>query len=422
MSTVTSAWRRMQSAGLTSDVLLAALVLVVLSGSVSSVLSERYVPEGPNFELWPYQYPFAGAGLVGAALLGSSRPRFATPAARIALGALVAYVGWSLWSVTWSVIPSVTSGRAMTSVGIACFAVWFGTGLTVERQLLAVATALALFIAGSAFVVAFVPSYGRGTWDDSSIDRFRGLTTNPNSLGPLCVLSVVTFVAMAWRALDGRVRAAWAVGAVVAFVLLVGSRSNTAFVAAAVAGVGAVAMFGARELKRRRTSGRDVAVGTAVAVAIGSVFVWKWFWSISELLTGDETFGNRRRIWDQMIRTAELRPWRGWGYWAFWNVTDSGAVIRLGSAHNSAIEVYLGLGRIGVAIFALIVALAVLGAASRLWESFSLPAIWLSIVLLVLLVGHLTESFVLWHSYNWALVCAMSVGCWAGARSAGQTS
>jgi O-antigen ligase len=422
MSERATIWRRVQDAGLTSDVLLAALVLLVLTGGLSSVLTERFVPEGPNFELWPYQYPFIGAGLVGAALLGSNVPKFETPAARIALGALVAYVGWSLWSVAWSVVPPVTSGRAMTSVGIACFAVWFGTRLTVERQLLAVATALTVFTIGSAFVVAFVPSYGRGTWDDSSINRFRGLTTNPNSLGPLCVLSVATFVAMAWRARARRVRAAWAIGAVAAFVLLVGSRSNTAFVAAAGAAVGAAAMFGVRELKRRGTSGRDVAVGTAIAVAIGSVFVWKWFWSISDLLTGDETFGNRRRIWDQMLRTAELRPWRGWGYWAFWNVTDSGAVIRLGSAHNSAIEVYLGLGRVGMVFFAAIVSFAVVGVALRLWVSFSLPAIWLSVVLLVLLVGHLTESFVLWHSYNWALVCAMSVGCWASTRSSSQPS
>jgi len=50
----------------------------------------------------------------------------------------------------------------------------------------------------------------------------------------------------------------------------------------------------------------------------------------------------------------------------------------------------------------------------RLWETFNPWTVWLSLVVAALAIGHITESFVLWYSYNWALLCAAAVGCWSG--------
>lgn len=404
--------RRPASAGLSTEVILASIVLFILTGGISAFLAQRFTTGGPDFEQWPYEYPFTLAGLVGAGLLGSHLPRLASPAAKLAAGVVGVYVGWSLVSVNWSIIPHLTSSRALTAVGVMCFAVWFGTTLSVRQQMLAVAAAMAVFVAASLLLVVAVPNYGRGAFRDFTGGRFRGLTANPNSLGPLCVLSLITFLAMAWTSPDIRQRAAWTIGGVVALGLLLGSRSETALATAGLAvGMGA-AVYAVGASRRRGIEGRVVAGSAALVVVVGSLVAWREFWQISELLSDDDTFGNRRRIWNHVIEVANLRPWRGWGYWAFWNVTNSGAVIRYGSAHNSLLEVYLGLGRFGVVPFALIVMLAVVGTARRLWLSFTPATAWLSVVVGTLLVGHVTESFVLWHSYNWALVCGTSVGCW----------
>lgn len=412
MSSSATAGRPLATRRPNIEIVLAAAVIFVLTGGVSALLTQRFTTGGPDFEIWTYQYPFTLAGLIGAGLLGRHLPRLTSVPAQAAAAAAAAYVAWSLASVSWSIIPALTSSRALTTVGVVAFGVWFGTRLTAEQQMRAVAWAMAGVVVASAFLVVVVPSYGRGAFRDPTGGRFRGLSANPNSLGPLCVLSLVTFVAMAWTSSEPRRRSGWAAGAVVAVVLLVGSRSETAIATAVIAGVLAIAIATVGVLRQRGVDAQVVAGGAglaAVAVAAGS---WRLFWRISELLSGDDTFGGRRRIWNTVVGVAGLRPWRGWGYWAYWNVTNSGAIIRYGSAHNSLLEVYLGLGRIGLLLFGAIVVLAIAGVSRRLWLCYTPSTVWLAITVGTLLVGNITESFVLFHSHNWALVCGAAVGCW----------
>lgn len=391
---------------------LAAVVIFVLTGGVSSLLTQRFTTGGPDFEIWTYQYPFTLAGLVGVGLFGRHLPLLTSVPAKAAAAAVAGYLAWSLASVSWSIIPALTSSRALTAVGVVTFGVWFGTRLTATEQMHAVAWAMVGVMAASAFLVVVVPSYGRGAFRDPTGGSFRGLSANPNSLGPLCVLSVVTFVAMAWTSTTPRRRAAWIAGAIVAVVLLVGSRSETAIATTILAGVLAVAIWAVGILRQGGTAGRVVAGGAGLAALAVAAGAWRLFWRLSDLLSGDDTFGGRRRIWNFVVSVAGLRPWRGWGYWAYWNVTNSGAIIRYGSAHNSLLEVYLGLGRIGLVPFTVIVALAIAGVSRRLWLSYTPSAVWLTIVVATLLLGNITESFVLFHSHNWALVCGAAVGCW----------
>lgn len=392
---------------------LAGAVLFVLTGGPSAWLTQRFTTGGPDFEQWPYQYPFGLAGLVGAGLLGSRAPALRSAPARVAAGALAGFVAWSLLSVAWSVVPHLTSSRALTSVGVACFAVWFGTALSGDEQRRAVAGAMVAVVAASAVLVAAVPSYGRGVFRDPTGGRFRGLAPNPNSLGPLCVLAGITFVASAWSVRGRRpVAAAWLALALVSVVLLAGSRSETAIATAVFALVVLVALAGARALQRRGVAGAVVGGGVVVLLAVGAVVVTRWFWTISEMISGDATFGHRRSIWVRVGEVIEQRPWRGWGYWAYWNVTGSGAVVRYGSAHNSALEVLLGLGVVGLTLFGTVVVLALAGVSGLAWRRFDPPSVWLAVVVWCLVAGHITESFVLWYSYNWVLVAAAAIGTW----------
>ena len=396
-----------------ADVGVAAVGLFILTGGPSSVLTQRFTTGGPDFEMWTYQYPFGAVGLTGAIMLGARCRWPVERLARLAILSIGGFVAWSLWSVSWSVIPTLTSTRAMVSAGVACFAVWFGLAVDPRRQRMAVGLATGAFVVASAFLVAFVPSYGRGVFRDNvSTERYRGLAANPNSLGPICVLAIVTAVSLFAATRSARVRVALGAVAICAVVLLIGSESDTALVAlgTAIAMVGVIALVGLA--RTRGAPGQSVGVTVVAAGLVVMGACVRWMWTISEVLTGDSTFGNRRSIWTRVWDVIEFRPWRGWGYWSYWNVSGSGAVVRYGSAHNSVLEVWLGLGVIGVGLFALIVLLAVAGVAHRVWLMWDPVAWWAAVLLTSLLVGHLTESFVLWHSYNWAIVCGFAVGAW----------
>lgn len=404
------------------EIVLAGAVLFVVTGGLSAWLTQRFTTGGPDFEQWPYQYPFGLAGLAGAGLLGSRLPALRTGPSRLAAAALAGFVAWSLLSVTWSVVPHLTSSRALTSVGIACFAVWFGTALSSDEQRRAVAGAMVPLVAASAVLVAFVPSYGRGVFRDPTGGRFRGLAPNPNSLGPLCVLAAITFGASAWSArARPRAAAGWLTGVLVSLILLAGSRSETAIATAVFAFAVLAVLAGARELRRRDVSGIAVGAGVIILVAVVAVVAARWLWSLSDLISGDATLGNRRSIWVRVWEVIEHRPLHGWGYWAYWNVTGSGAVVRYGSAHNSALEVLLGLGVVGLVLFGTVVVLALAGVSALAWRRFDNPSVWLAVVVWCLVIGNVTESFVLWYSYNWVLVAAAAVGAWpdrAGPTSA----
>lgn len=391
----------------------ASIGLFVLTGGPSSLLTQRFTSGGPDFEIWTYQYPFGVVGLLGAVMFGARVRRPRAWQALLALVGVAAFVAWSLLSVSWSVIPALTSSRAMTSAGVALFALWFGLGLEPARQRLAVGVATASFVVISALLVVGAPAYGRGVFRDNvTTQRFRGLAPNPNSLGPVCVVAIVTAVSLLMSTRDIRSRVAWALIAGTGSVLLIGSGSDTALVGLMAGGVmaGVIALVGVA--RRRAVAARTVGIAAVAAIMVVAVVGARWMWSISELLTGDDTFGNRRSIWTRIWGVIELRPWRGWGYWAYWNVTGSGAVVRYGSAHNSVLEAWLGLGVIGVALFALVVVLAVAGAARAVWSTWSPVSWWIAVLLTCLLVGHLTESFILWHSYNWAIVCGLAAGTW----------
>jgi len=78
------------------------------------------------------------------------------------------------------------------------------------------------------------------------------------------------------------------------------------------------------------------------------------------VLGRDLTLTGRTEIWDASARFVDAQPWFGYGYYAFW-LPENGPAYwvreavawQVASAHSSWLELALGLGRVGVALFAL---------------------------------------------------------------------
>jgi len=307
-----------------------------------------------------------------------------------------------LLSVTWSVRPDLTSYRAIVAIGIASFGVWFGMGLRLREQVVA----LALFSIGvstsSMAIVVLRPRLGQSNIDSS----WSGIFANANSLAPAAVVGILAAAGLVveYRRLSIRTGAV-ALGAL-NLVLLVKSMSFTGYSALLMAAVVSFAFALIPAVKNRGWSGTVVGwLAAFITLGIG-IFGWTHVGSLADAVGQNPTLSSRSVIWDATNQFIANRPFHGYGYWAFWeNAQYSEPIGRwYGSAHNSVLEVAVGLGWVGAVLFATIVLTAVGGRARACWVRPCAANVWWMALLAAVLAEHTTESFVLWHSYVWILL------------------
>lgn len=391
-------------------VLVAAMGVTVASLAPSVTVGVHVLHEPLSFENWTFSYPLSAVGLVGVALLWSSLSRRPVRSWPWAIWPLALLVLWSLLSVAWSVSPDVTGSRALTAVGIAAFGVWFGFELRFDEQLLALALFSAAATLGSFVLIIWWPFLSR---NDFGGYGWQGVFAGPNSLGAAAVTGIVAAVGIAVRYRHRLIVAtSAAVFALANLVLLQKSTSITAVAGLAVGAVAAVVVLIVWKLRARGLSGR--VVGTAAALVCGAAFVAVFtnLGSVATFLGQDPTLAGRTTIWSDSRQLISDRPVTGYGYWAIWdNLDHVGASydrlgVNYGSAHNSMLETWLGLGAVGAALFGAVVLAAVVVASQRVWRFGDAASIGWAVLLVVVLTEHLMESFVLWHSYLWMLLIA----------------
>lgn len=195
---------------------------------------------------------------------------------------------------------------------------------------------------------------------------------------------------------------------VLSAVTMMGAGSRTAGFALLFALTAATLPVAFRWLRNRwgaRRSGVIFLLAGAVGVAVVSVAVTE-FWSESTLV-------QRRTIWRHLWDRITERPFGGYGFFIFWEVPESTAtsdvLSRVTSAHSSLVETGIGLGLLGVLPFLLIVVLAASNAFLGLWRYPSADTWMWAAVVAIVLVENVTESFVLWFSYNWVLLLAAAL-------------
>jgi exopolysaccharide production protein ExoQ len=83
--------------------------------------------------------------------------------------------------------------------------------------------------------------------------------------------------------------------------------------------------------------------------------------TLLELIGKDPTLTGRTEIWTYVITDIWMKPWLGWGYFSFWQLTNPAALEISNTvhwvvphAHNGLLESLLEIGVIGTALFAFI--------------------------------------------------------------------
>jgi O-antigen ligase len=270
--------------------------------------------------------------------------------------ALVGLALLMLISAAWSADPGISLQHAATAVISMAIGVYLGHRYGAEGVVRLTAIALAIAMVTSLLVMIVLPGWGtmvlvhRGAW--------LGVFAHKNALGMMSLLAILNFAYLA-REARGRARRPWQALILVALILLFGSGSMTA-----ISGLFVMAGFASALRVFRRGTG-DIALALAgfAAAALGAIPVlFIALGGILRLMGRDPTFTGRTDLWAMGFDAFLHRPLLGYGFDAFWDdhSANGGAQIRAfvgwatPNVHNSWLELALGIGLLGLALFAVV--------------------------------------------------------------------
>lgn len=381
-------------------------------------------------DFWRYLLSWYGWGVIIAVLAAcwialAVRSRLSLRGVPIALAL---FVGLAVASIAWSAYPGASAIGAGLLGLTALGGVTFARTLVLEQVLRALGVALrwivGLSLAFELVVAAIIRQPVLPWWTDYDGDiprafywsrgelfevvdggRIQGIVGNANLLGFVALLAVIVF---AIQLIDRRVGQAagygWLAAACLTFAF---AGSSTMIVAAACATIALGVLLLARRLTTRARI-RLYAASAAAIVALG-VLALVFRDALLSLLGRSGDLTNRVDIWAAVTELALERPGFGWGwvsYWAPWVEPFDGLVVIKGvqylQAHNAWLDVWLQLGVVGVAVFAVLVVTTLVRSVTwavdaPLGDIVDSPALRLLPVLtaVVLIVQSLAESRVL---------------------------
>lgn len=395
---------------------MAALGIFICTGGPSFYASFRIFDVGGSAVVWTNLYPFLGVAVAGVVLMAQRLSRLTIREVPWPMYAIAAYASWALLSATWSSTPAASPMAAMIDLGIAAFGCWIALACNIEEHVTSVMLATVTAVVLSVPVVIWWPKYGREpVIGPSAGGEWMGIFGNRNSLSAVCVLGIIA--AAGFYAL----RPSWRRGllsvalSALHFVVLWGTHGDTSRLALVLCMLAAGGIPLLWRLRSHRTSGYVVSAAGVAALSAAWIVFFDNLDRIAARIGMDPTLSRRTLIWRHVRAFIRVHPVRGYGYWGFWENpaltqgTYDSVGTAYGSAHNSVLEVMLMLGVIGLILYLCVVLAAIVGISRWLWNAPSVASWWWGVVLVYLVAQNLTESFVLWHSYNWMLFVAASV-------------
>ncbi|MBV8776986.1 MAG: O-antigen ligase family protein [Alphaproteobacteria bacterium] len=253
-------------------------------------------------------------------------------------------------SAFWADDPAIVLRRA----GTATLSSLFGFYLVARGDLAALTALLvkvyALAAAASIVLALAVPRWGT-MMGEAYTHAWRGVYADKNDLGMACAEALIVAVYALRRGYGARWVAAFALVASVA--LVAASQSKTPIV---VTGAALYAALLAAALRRRSAAGIAAAFVLFVAgLAVAGALAVGWQDALAAL-GRDATLTNRTRIWRLVLEEIARHPWLGYGYEAFWRDANGSARLiwdlvgfHTPHAHNGWLEIWLGLGVVGLA-------------------------------------------------------------------------
>lgn len=326
---------------------------------------------------------------------------------------LVALAGLS---TLWSIDSAATLRRVVWLTLTMAFGLYLAWRYDWAKLVTVIAGAFVVLVAGSLVLGAAAPTIGRMTAEHPG--AWAGLWTHKNTLGGIMALGVGVCAAAAW--VEPARRRVWLATAAGAFALVLLSTSKTALVASLLG----LAVMGACVLMRRGPLQTILVAASALAaIVIGASVVWLAPDVLMAVLGRDLTLTGRTDIWQAAAPAVAAEPWLGYGYYTFW-LPENGPAYwvreavawQVASAHSSWLEMALGMGRVGVALLALQLAVTLwrgAGAVMRPDAGLWAPAFLAAFALYTLSESHALQA----NNLFWTIYVAVAARLALDARA-----
>jgi exopolysaccharide production protein ExoQ len=336
---------------------------------------------------------------------------------------IVLMIGIVFLSSLWSIDPDRTIIRGTATLGTTLFGIYFATRYSLRQQLYLLGWVFGLIGLMSIVFAVGLPKYG--VMQGIHMGAWRGIYDHKNGLGPMMVLSVITFAVLA--AADQK-RMWWFRGQMLLSIgLLLLSKSSSPVIClvllAAVYGVVKVFI-----LKLFQWEYRLEVLAVSLFVVLSGT-LGTWFVNQSETIANifgkDLTFTGRTQLWSLGWDLVLQKPWLGYGYEALWSGHDSETAViwrvliwEAPNSHNSFLEIWLGLGLVGLSILLAHSALNLVRVVTLIYQTRIVDYFLVLMVMLFVLFSSSTEAFMLSrNSVYWVLYVSSTLSLQLKPRS-----
>ncbi|RWX19103.1 O-antigen ligase family protein [Rhizobium hidalgonense] len=294
-------------------------------------------------------------------------------------------------STLWSIDPTTSLRRAIGLLFCLLLSYVLAIRFTPRQLLFLLFATLGTCIVFSVVISVVSPSLA--TMPDGAM---RGVFIHKNVLGWYASLTILVATAVLIDGTLGLRRTAFTLLAA-AIICLASSGSMTAIIATSVA----YCLIGFYTLLQRSSSiGRVVIVLLFIQLSLGILIsLHEFLVPALEALGKDATLTGRVPLWELVDRKISDRWMLGYGYQAFWTVTNPEAThiwLMLGwaapHAHNGYRDILLSFGVMGMVPFSLMLPQAIRQGASLQCQDPQYGWLWLNVLTIMILVMNLTES------------------------------
>ena len=148
---------------------------------------------------------------------------------------------------------------------------------------------------------------------------------------------------------------------------------------------------------------------SALAIPIGVGLLW----AIDAVVSRSSSFNDRRRLWSYLWNVSSGHRWVGYGFGSFWKDDANVAPIstpdfRWDAAHNSFVEIYIGMGLTGLIAIVTFLVIAVWSIYVGIHSSRTLASYLPAMIFAFLFVENLSESMILYNSSIWVVFIAIA--------------
>lgn len=300
-------------------------------------------------------------------------------------------IGIAVASVLWSFDPKMTLIRCVALIGTSLFGLYIATRYTFKEQMSIFAWTFGLVIVFSFATALILPKYGimggihAGAW--------RGIYNHKNVLGKMMVLSSFIFLV---QDVNRKKRLLNSLGLGASIILLVCAKSSSAISGFVIL----LAIFVVLKTLRWRYEVMIPALLAILMVGVSGLLLVTQNMDVLFTAAGkDPTLTGRTDLWSWVLDSIWKHPWLGYGYGAFWQESNSEAVLvryaagwDVPNAHNGLLDLWVDLGILGTIILLLSIFNTLMKSFSILRKTENIIYIWPLLFLFNMSLANLTES------------------------------